>query len=266
VEILGLDEPPSPGEAFAVVENEARARELTDYRERVRREKAVAPIGGGASLADMMAKLQDKKLRELPVIIKADVSGSAEAIVGSLDKLATDEVRARIIHSGAGAITESDVLLAKGSGSPILGFNVRASAQARQLAEREGVEIRYYSIIYDLLDDIKAVLSGMLSPTLRETFLGNAEVLQVFDITKVGKVAGCRVTEGTVRKGAKVRIVRENVVVLELGTLQTLKRFKDEVNEVPAGQECGMAFQGFQDIRAGDTIECFTVESVARSL
>ena len=265
VEILGLDETPSPGDAFAVVENEARARELTDYRERVRREKAVAPIGGGASLADMMAKLQDKKLRELPVIIKADVQGSAEAIVGSLDKLATDEVRARIIHSGAGAINESDVLLAKGSGSPILGFNVRASAQARALAEREGVEIRYYAIIYDLLDDIKGVLSGMLTPLQRETFLGNAQVLQVFDITKVGKIAGCRVTEGVVRKGAKVRIIREDVVVLELGTLTTLKRFKDEVNEVQAGQECGMNF-AFQDIRAGDVVECFTVETVARSL
>ncbi len=172
------------------------------------------------------------------MIIKADVQGSAEAIVGSLEKLATDEVRARIILSGAGAITESDVLLAKGSNSPILGFNVRASKQARDLAEREGVEIRYYAIIYDLIDDIKGVLSGMLAPLQRETFLGNAEVLQVFDITKVGKVAGCRVSEGVVRKGAKVRIIREDVVVLELGTLQTLKRFKDEVNEVNAGQEC----------------------------
>jgi translation initiation factor IF-2 len=265
VEVLGLDEPPAPGDAIAVVENEARARELTDYRERVRREKSAAPSGGGVSLADMMAKLTAKKVSELPVVVKADVGGSAEAIVNALDKLGTDEVRARIIHSAAGAITESDVLLAKGAGAPILGFNVRASAQARQLAEREGVEIRYYAIIYDLIDDIKAVLSGMLSPTLRETFLGNAEVLQVFDISKVGKVAGCRVTEGTVRKGAKVRIIRQDIVVLELGTLQTLKRFKDEVNEVVSGQECGMNF-GFSDIREGDTIECFTVETIQRSL
>ncbi|HTK36239.1 MAG TPA: translation initiation factor IF-2 [Caulobacteraceae bacterium] len=265
VEILGLDSTPEPGEPLAVVENEARARELTEYRTRLKREKTSAPLGA-ASLADMMAKLQTKKVSELPVIIKADVQGSAEAIVGSLDKLATDEVRARIILSGAGAITESDVQLAKGSNSPILGFNVRASKQARDLAEREGVEIRYYAIIYDLIDDIKGVLSGMLAPLQRETFLGNAEVLQVFDITKVGKVAGCRVSEGVVRKGAKVRIIRQDVVVLELGTLQTLKRFKDEVNEVNAGQECGMHFQGFQDIRAGDTIECFTVETVARSL
>lgn len=266
VEILGLDGAPSPGDPFAVVENEARARELTEYRIRLKREKSMAPVGAGASLADMMAKLQDKKLRELPLVIKADVQGSAEAIIGSLDKLGTDEVRARIILSGAGAISESDVTLAKGANAPVIGFNVRASAQARQLAEREGVEIRYYSIIYDLIDDIKGVMSGMLSPIQRETFLGNAEVLQAFDITKVGKVAGCRVTEGVVRKGARVRIVREGVVVLELGTLQTLKRFKDEVNEVPSGQECGMAFAGFQDIRPGDLIECFTVEEVKRSL
>jgi len=266
VEILGLDGTPDPGEPFAVVENEARARELTAYRVRVKREKAGSPIAGGTTLADMMAKLQDKRVSELPVIIKADVQGSAEAIVGALDKLGTDEVRARIILSGAGAISESDVMLAKGANSPILGFNVRASKQARELADREGVEIRYYAIIYDLVDDIKGVLSGMLAPLQRETFLGNAEVLQVFDITKVGKVAGCRVTEGTVRKGARVRIVRQDVVVLELGVLQTLKRFKDEVNEVTAGQECGMAFQGFQDIKEGDTIECFTLEEVKRSL
>jgi len=265
VEILGLDGTPAPGEPFAVVENEARARELTEYRVRVKREKTGSPTQG-ASLADMMARLADKKVSELPVVIKADVQGSAEAIVGSLDKLGTDEVRARIILSGAGAISESDVMLAKGAGSPILGFNVRASKQARDLAEREGVEIRYYAIIYDLIDDIKGVLSGMLAPIQRETFLGNAEVLQVFDISKVGKVAGCRVTEGVVRKGARVRIIRQDVVVLELGVLQTLKRFKDEVNEVQSGQECGMAFQGFQDIKAGDVIECFNLEEVKRSL
>jgi translation initiation factor IF-2 len=266
VEILGLDGAAGPGEALAVVEDEARARELTEYRIRVKRERSGAPVGAGSSLAEMMAKLADKKVSELPLLIKADVQGSAEAIVTSLDKIGTDEVRARIILSGAGQINESDVMLAKGSGAPILGFNVRASRQARELAEREGVEIRYYAIIYDLLDDIKGVLSGMLAPMQRETFLGNAEVLQVFDITKVGKVAGCRVTEGTVRKGSRVRIVREGVVVLELGVLQTLKRFKDEVNEVTAGQECGMAFQGFQDIKVGDFIECFNLEEVKRSL
>jgi translation initiation factor IF-2 len=265
VEILGLSEAPSPGDVFAVVESEARARELTEYRERARREKNQVS-GGSVSLVDMMSKLQSKKVNELPVVIKADVQGSAEAIVGSLEKMGNDEVRARTVYSGAGGITESDVNLAKSAGAPILGFNVRASKQARELADREGVEIRYYSIIYDLLDDMKGVLSGMLAPLQRETFLGNAKVLQVFDITKVGKIAGCRVSEGVVRKGARVRIVRDDVVVLELGVLNTLKRFKDEVNEVPSGQECGMQFQGFQDIKEGDYIECFTVESVKRTL
>ncbi|WP_372781461.1 translation initiation factor IF-2 [Phenylobacterium sp.] len=265
VEILGLDGTPAPGDPFAVVESEARARELTAYRVRVKREKAGAPAQGN-SLAEMMAKITDKKASELPLVIKADVQGSTEAIVGALDKISTDEVRARIILSGAGAISESDVMLAKGAGSAIIGFNVRASKQARDLAEREGVEIRYYAVIYDLLDDIKGVLSGMLAPIQRETFLGNAEVLQAFDISKVGRVAGCRVTEGVVRKGARVRIIRDDVVVLELGTLQTLKRFKDEVNEVQSGQECGMAFAGFQDIKPGDTIECFSLEEVKRSL
>jgi translation initiation factor IF-2 len=213
-----------------------------------------------------MAKLQDKLLKELPIVIKADVQGSAEAITGSLAKLATPEVRARVILSGVGGITESDVLLAKGANAPIIGFNVRASKQARDLAEREGVEIRYYAIIYDLIDDIKGVLSGMLSPIQRETFLGNAEVLEAFDISKVGKVAGCKVTEGVMRRGAKVRIVRNDVVIQEMGTLQTLKRFKDDVGEVISGQECGMSFAGFQDIKPGDLIECFTVESIARTL
>jgi translation initiation factor IF-2 len=265
VEILGLDGAPEPGEAFAVVENDARAREITEYRERVRREKTLAPVGA-VSLTDMMSKLADKKVKELPLIIKSDVQGSGEAIVGSLDKLATDEVRARIIHSAAGAITESDVQLAKGSGSPIIGFNVRAGKQARDLAEREGVEIRYYSIIYDLIDDIKGVLSGMLAPIQRETFLGNAEILEVFDISKVGKVAGCIVKEGKMQKGARIRILRDDVVIQEMGILSTLKRFKDEVNEVQVSQECGMAFNGFQDLKKGDFIECFTVEEIKRTL
>ena len=265
VEILGLDEAPSPGDAIAVVENEARAREITEYRERLRRDKTMAPVGA-VSLTDMMSKLAAKKAKELQLIIKADVQGSTEAIVSSLDKLSTDEVRARIIHAAAGAITESDVQLAKGSNAPIIGFNVRAGKQARDLAEREGVEIRYYSIIYDLIDDIKGVMSGMLSPIQRETFLGNAEILEVFDISKVGKVAGCRVTEGRVQKGARIRILRDNVVIQEMGVLSTLKRFKDEVNEVVVSQECGMAFNGFQDIKQGDFIECFTVEEIKRTL
>ncbi|WP_312814949.1 translation initiation factor IF-2 [Brevundimonas sp.] len=265
VEILGLSEAPTPGDAIAVVESEARARELVEYRQRSKREKS--QISGGAlSLVDMMAKLGSKKISELPVLIKSDVQGTAEAISASLDKMGTDEVRARIVSAAAGGITESDVNLAKSAGAPILGFNVRASKQARELADREGVEIRYYSIIYDLLDDIKGVLSGMLAPIQRETFLGNAKVLQAFDITKIGRVAGCRVTEGVVRKGARVRIIRDDVVVLELGVLNTLKRFKDEVNEVTAGQECGMQFAGFQDIKEGDFIECFTVEEIKRTL
>ena len=268
VEILGLDGAPDPGEAFAVVENEARARELTGYRIRLKRERSLSPVGSasGGSLADMMARLADKKVSELPLVVKADVQGSSEAIVGALERLGTDEVRVRMILSGAGGINESDVMLAKGAGASILGFNVRASKQARDLAEREGVEIRYYAIIYDLIDDIKGVLSGLLAPIQRETFLGSAEVLQAFDISKVGRIAGCRVREGVVRRGARVRIIRDDVVVLELGTLQTLKRFKDEVAEVQSGQECGMAFAGFQDIKAGDQIECFTVEEVKRSL
>jgi translation initiation factor IF-2 len=265
VEILGLDEAPSPGEPLAIVESEARARELTEYRARVKREKLTGGINQ-VSLVDMMSKLASKKVSELPVLVKSDVQGSGEAIQGSLEKMGNDEVRARVVYSGAGGITESDVTLAKSAGAPILGFNVRASKQARDLAEREGVEIRYYSIIYDLLDDMKGVLSGMLAPLQRETFLGNAAVLQVFDISKTGKIAGCRVSEGVVRKGAKVRIIRDDVVVLELGTLATLKRFKDEVNEVPSGQECGMHFQGFQDIKVGDYIECFTVEEIQRTL
>ncbi|MFC5372080.1 translation initiation factor IF-2 [Brevundimonas faecalis] len=265
VEILGLSEAPTPGDIFAVVESEARARELTEFRARQKREKATGGINQ-VSLADMMAKLGSKKISEMPVVIKSDVQGSGEAIAASLEKMGNDEVRARIVMHGAGGITESDVNMAKSAGAPILGFNVRASKQARELADREGVEIRYYSIIYDLLDDMKGVLSGMLAPIQRETFLGNAKVLQVFDISKIGKIAGCRVTEGVVRKGARVRIIRDDVVVLELGVLNTLKRFKDEVNEVLSGQECGMQFQGFQDIKEGDYIECFTVEEIKRTL
>jgi len=265
VEIMGLEGVPEPGDVLNVVENENRAREVANYRARTKKQKSAGPRAG-ASLESMMAKFKDSTAKELPILIKADVQGSAEAIVGSLEKLAHEEVRARVVLSGVGAINESDVQLAKGSGAPIIGFNVRASKEARDLAEREGVEIRYYNIIYDLIDDIKGVMSGMLAPLTRETFLGNAEVLEVFNISKVGKVAGCRVTDGVVRKGAKVRILRDNVVIQEMGVLTTLKRFKDEVNEVVAGQECGMSFGPFQDIKQGDVIECFNVEVVQRSL
>jgi translation initiation factor IF-2 len=266
VEIMGLEGVPEPGDALNVVENENRAREVADYRARAKKLKTTGGKSAATSLESMMARFKDSSAKELPILIKADVQGSAEAIVGSLEKLAHEEVRARVVLSGVGAINESDVQLAKGSGAPIIGFNVRASKEARDLAEREGVEIRYYNIIYDLIDDIKGVMSGMLAPLTRETMLGNAEVLEVFNISKVGKVAGCRVTDGVVRKGAKVRILRDNVVIQEMGVLTTLKRFKDEVNEVVAGQECGMSFGPFQDIKQGDVIECFNVEVVQRTL
>ncbi len=266
VEIMGLEGVPEPGDVLNVVENENRAREVADYRARAKKQRTTGGKSTGTSLESMMAKFKDSTAKELPILIKADVQGSAEAIVGSLEKLAHEEVRARVVLSGVGAINESDVQLAKGSGAPIIGFNVRASKEARDLAEREGVEIRYYNIIYDLIDDIKGVMSGMLAPLTRETFLGNAEVLEVFTISKVGKVGGCRVTDGVVRKGAKVRILRDNVVIQEMGTLTTLKRFKDEVNEVVSGQECGMSFGQFQDIKQGDVIECFNVEVVQRTL
>ncbi|WP_332302210.1 translation initiation factor IF-2 [Rhizobium sp. GR12] len=266
VEILGLSGTPSAGDRFAVVENESRAREISEYRQRLARDKAVArQTGQRGSLEQMMSQLQTSGLKEFPLVVKGDVQGSIEAIAGALDKLGTDEVRARIVHSGAGGITESDISLAEASNAAIIGFNVRANVQARQAAERAGIEIRYYNIIYDLVDDVKSAMSGLLSPERRETFLGNAEILEVFNITKVGKVAGCRVIEGKVERGAGVRLVRDNVVIHE-GKLKTLKRFKDEVSEVPVGQECGMAFENYEDIRAGDTIECFRVEHITRTL
>jgi translation initiation factor IF-2 len=266
VEILGLNGAPGAGDRVGVANNEARAREISEYRQRLSREKAVArQAGSRGSLEQMMTQLQTSELSEAAVVIKADVQGSAEAIAQSLTKLNTDEVAAKIVHSGVGAITESDVALAAASNAPILAFNVRANKQARQAAEDEGIEIRYYSIIYDLVDDMKAVMSGMLAPERRETFLGYAEILEVFNVSKVGKVAGCRVTEGKVERGSGVRLLRDNVVIHE-GMLSTLKRFKDEVAEVPGGQECGMAFENYQDIRQGDVIECFRVEEVARSL
>ena len=264
VEVLGFDSAPEAGDQFAVVENEARAREITDYRMRERR-KRLAVAGARGSLEQMMTNLKAAGTKEFTLLVKGDVQGSVEAIVAALDKMGTDEVRARIVHAGVGGITESDVGLAATSGAVVLGFNVRANAQAREAAEREGVEIRYYAVIYDLVDEVKQAMSGMLAPTRRETFLGNAEILEVFTISKVGKVAGCRVTEGKVERGAQVRLIRDNVVVHE-GKLSTLKRFKDEVREVTAGQECGMAFEGYQDMRQGDVIECFEVEHVQRTL
>ncbi len=264
VEVLGLSAAPEPGDEFVVVESEARAREVTEYRERKRRETRQATVSR-QSLDQLLKSRQDGEKRLLPVVIKGDVQGSLEAIEGALDKLGTDEVGVQILHGGVGGITESDVILAHASGAAIIGFNVRANAQARERSRREGVEIRYYNIIYNVIDDVRAVLSGMLVPETRERFLGNAEILEVFNISKVGKVAGCRVTEGLVRRGAKVRLVRDDVVIHE-GELSTLKRFKDEVREVQSGQECGMAFANYQDIQKGDTIECYEVETIRRTL
>ena len=264
VEVLGLSSAPEAGDQFDVVPNEARAREITDYRERKRRDSRGTTVVR-SSLEQMMNQLSQAGRKEFPILVKADVQGSAEAIVQALEKIGNDEIRSRVVHYAVGGINESDIGLATASGAVVLGFNVRASGQARDAAERAGIEIRYYNIIYDLVDDIKAAMSGKLAPELRETFLGNAKILEVFNITKVGKVAGCLVTEGNVQRGAKVRLVRDNVVIHE-GTLSTLKRFKDEVKEVQTGQECGMAFEGYQDMRAGDVIECFRVEKIQRKL
>jgi translation initiation factor IF-2 len=264
VEILGFDSAPEAGDQFAVVESESRAREITDYRVRKRRD-TMGSAGTPRTLEHMMQQLKETGRKDFTLLVKGDVQGSVEAIAGSLRKLGTDEVAAQIVHSGVGGITESDVALANASKAVIVGFNVRANVQAKALADRDGVEIRYYNIIYDLVDDVKAAMSGLLAPTIREIYLGKAEILEVFNISKTGKVAGCRVMDGKVERGAKVRLIREDVVIHE-GTLSTLKRFKDEVREVPAGQECGMAFANYQDMRKADIIECFNVETVTRSL
>jgi translation initiation factor IF-2 len=266
VEVLGFNGPPEAGDRLAVVENEARARQITSYRAHQKRENAAASISGmRGSLEQMMSQLKTAGRKEFPLVVKADVQGSLEAILGSLEKLGTEEVAARILHAGVGGISESDVTLAEGFNAAIIGFSVRANKEAAAAAKRNGIEIRYYNIIYDLVDDVKKAMSGLLAPTLRETMLGNAQILEVFNISKVGKVAGCRVTDGTVERGANVRLIRDNVVVHE-GKLSTLKRFKDEVKEVQAGQECGMAFENYGDMRVGDVIECYRVETIQRSL
>jgi translation initiation factor IF-2 len=266
VEVLGFNGPPEAGDRLAVVENEARARQVTSYRAHQKRENAAASASGmRGSLEQMMSQLKTAGRKDFPLIIKADVQGSLEAILGSLEKLGTEEVAARILHAGVGGISESDVTLAEGFNAAIIGFSVRANKEAAAAAKRNGIEIRYYNIIYDLVDDVKKAMSGLLAPTLRETMLGNAEILEVFNISKVGKVAGCRVTDGSVERGAHVRLIRDNVVVHE-GKLSTLKRFKDEVKEVQSGQECGMAFENYGDMRPGDVIECYRVETIQRSL
>jgi len=266
VEVLGFNGTPEAGDRLAVVDSEARAREITDYRARQKREKMAArQTGMRGSLEQMMTQLKTAGRKEFPLVVKADVQGSIEAIVGALEKLSTNEVAARIIFAGAGGITESDVTLAEASDAAVIGFNVRAHKEAREAAERDGIEIRYYDIIYNLVDDVKKAMSGLLAPTLRETMLGNAVILEIFKVSKVGNVAGCRVTEGTVERGANVRLIRDSVVVHQ-GKLSQLKRFKDDAREVLAGQECGMAFENYQDMKVGDIIECYRVETIQRTL
>ncbi len=265
VEVLGLHGTPEAGDVLNVVDTEAQAREIADYRHQAAKDKRAA-AGAATTLEQLMAKAkEDKNVAELPILVKADVQGSAEAIAQAMEKIGNDEVRVRVLHSGVGAITESDIGLAEASGAPVIGFNVRANATARKVANQKGVEIRYYSVIYDLVDDVKAAASGLLSAEVRENFIGYAEIKDVFKVSNVGKVAGCLVTEGVARRSAGVRLLRDNVVIHE-GTLKTLKRFKDEVAEVQSGQECGMAFENYDDIRKGDVIEIFEREEVERTL
>ncbi|BCW86970.1 Translation initiation factor IF-2 [Alphaproteobacteria bacterium SO-S41] len=264
VEVLGLQGTPEAGDELVVVESDARAREIADFRTRKRREARTGQ-SGRATMEDLLKDRQVGEKKILPVVIKGDVQGSVEAIAQALRGLATDEVQVQVLQQGVGGVTESDVVLAHASGAVVIAFNVRAHAEGRERAKRDGVDIRYYSIIYNIIDDVKAAMGGLLSPVVRELFLGNATILQVFNITKFGKVAGCRVVEGMVRRGARVRLIRDKVVIHE-GKLSTLKRFKDEVREVQQGYECGMAFENYQDIREGDTIECFDIEEVARTL
>jgi len=264
VEVLGLGGTPEAGDEFSVVENEARAREITEFRQRRDRDAKVQ-AGARGTLDEMFSQIQAGEVKEIPIVVKADVQGSVEAIVQSAQNLSNDEVSVRVLHTGVGGINESDITLAKASNAMMVGFNVRANAQARQLAEAGGLDIRYYAIIYDLVEDLRSMLTGMLAPQIRETFLGNAAIKEVFNITKIGRVAGCEVTEGVVRRGSRVRLLRDDVVIHE-GTLSTLKRFKDEVREVTQGFECGMAFENYQDIKEGDVIECFDVEEIARTL
>lgn len=263
VVVLGLSQPPEAGDKFSIVENEKTARDIAEYRERRIREQNVAL--SARTMESLFSTAAGTNVKELPVIIKGDVQGSVEAIAGSVNKFAGDEVAVKILHSGVGGISESDVTLARATGAMIIAFNVRAAPKAKELASKEKVNIRYYSVIYDVVDDVKAALSGMLSPTLKENFLGYAEIREVFNISKAGKVAGCMVTEGIIKRGCKVRLLRDNTVIHE-GTLKTLKRFKDEVKEVKSGLECGMAFENYEDIRVGDQIECFEVEELARSV
>ncbi len=264
VEVLGLNGTPMAGDQIVVVQTESRAREIADYRSRQARDKEAAVTARG-SVEQMLSAIAAGEAEELPIVIKTDVHGSLEAIKVALDKLATEQVKVRILTGGVGALSESDISLAAASQAIVVGFNVRAIPQARDLARRDGVEIRYHSIIYELIDEIKLAMGGLLSPDQQEEFIGYAEIREVFSVSKLGKVAGCYVTDGVIRRGCKVRLLRDNVVIHE-GSLKTLKRFKDEVKEVKDGIECGMAFDNYSDIQQGDMIECFEVKEVARTL
>ncbi len=264
VEILGLNGTPMSGDMFVVVESESRAREIAEYRKRRIRDKEAAVTARG-SVEQMLTAIAAGEAEELPVVIKTDVHGSLEAIRAAFEKLATEQVRVRILTGGVGAISESDVSLAAASNAMVIGFNVRAIPQARDLAKRDGIEIRYHSIIYELIDEVKGAMGGLLSPEQQESFIGYAEIRQVFSVSKQGKVAGCMVTEGIIKRGCKVRLLRDNVVIHE-GSLKTLRRFKDEVKDVRESMECGMAFDNYSDIQEGDMIECFEVKEVARTL
>ncbi len=265
VEVLGLNGTPEAGDILNVLPSEAKAREISLYREKNLKNKKNT-IGMGSSLDQLLAKAkEDEKLSFLPIIVKADVRGSGEAIVQAMEKIKSDEVEVRVVHSGVGAITESDITLALSSNSIIIGFNVRANNAARESASQKNIDIRYYSVIYDLVDDITKAAEGLLSPEIRETFIGYAKIQEVFKITGVGKIAGCLVTEGHAKRDVGVRLLREDVVI-HTGKLKTLKRFKDEVKEVQSGQECGMAFEAYEDIRKDDVIEIFTTQEVARTL
>lgn len=262
VEILGLDTAPGAGDDFVVVEDEAKARSVVNFRlNQIKDDKNKSP---SASLENMFDKLKEAEISNVPILLKADVQGSVGAIVSSLEQLNTDEVKCKIVHSGVGGISETDIGLAIATGAPAIGFNVRASRNATELAQKEGVEIRYYSIIYDLIDDIKSVMSGMLAPEIKETIIGNAEVLDIFNAGK-GKAAGCLVTSGVMRQGAKARLIRDDTVVYE-GDLGSLRRFKDAVKEVESGVECGMNFASYNDMKVGDVIECYEVEEIERNL
>ena len=265
VEVLGLNGTPEAGDVLNVVDTEAQAREISLYRNKAAKDRRAA-AGASTTLEQLMAKAKDDKdVSELPIVVKGDVQGSVEAIVQAMEKIGNSEVRVRVLHSGVGAVTESDIGLAEASGAPVIGFNVRANSTARNTANQKGIEIRYYSIIYDLVDDIKKAASGLLPAEIKENFIGYAEIKEVFKVTGVGRVAGCLVTEGIARRSAGVRLLRDNVVIHE-GTLKTLKRFKDEVPEVQSGQECGMAFEAYEDIRPGDIIEIFERQEIERSL